>query len=90
MPIFSPTRSRSTESSSRMNRKSRWLRADGFGAVKSALILIGSEGGFTPEEKAQGEQAGYIHWYIGNRRLRSATGTIVAVAMAILGAEEGP
>lgn len=60
------------------------LRSGGFGAVRSAIILIGPEGGFTPEEKAQAEQAGYAHWYLGDRRLRAETAAIVAAAMALL------
>ncbi len=59
------------------------LRSGGF-AAGSAIILIGPEGGFTAEEKSAAEKAGYQHWYLGERRLRTETAAIVAAAMALI------
>jgi len=44
----------------------------------SALILIGPEGDFSPEEIEQAKQAGFIPVSLGNSRLRTETAGIVA------------
>ena len=44
----------------------------------SALILVGPEGDFSPEEVEQATQAGFIPVSLGNSRLRTETAGIVA------------
>ncbi|MFH1160318.1 MAG: 16S rRNA (uracil(1498)-N(3))-methyltransferase [bacterium] len=47
----------------------------------SALILIGPEGDFSPEEVSQAKQAGFIPVSLGKSRLRTETAGIVACCM---------
>ncbi len=49
-----------------------------------AQILIGPEGGFTPEEAAAAVEAGAVPATLGPRILRSETAAIVAAALALL------
>ena len=44
-------------------------------------VLIGPEGGFTPEEVAQGREAGFQVVSLGPRRLRVETAALTAVAL---------
>jgi len=44
----------------------------------SALILVGPEGDFSPEEVEQATQAGFIPVSLGNSRLRTETAGVVA------------
>jgi len=60
------------------------LHAGTISNAKSVIILIGPEGGFTPQEKAAAEKAGFHHWYLGARRLRTETAAIVTAAMSLL------
>ncbi len=48
---------------------------------KSAVILIGPEGGFSPEEVKTATENGFIPFSLGPRRLRSETAGIVAAAI---------
>ncbi|MBA4312827.1 MAG: hypothetical protein C0417_09380 [Chlorobiaceae bacterium] len=50
---------------------------------KSGIVLIGPEGGFGDEEISLAENAGYSILYLGERRLRTETAAIVAVAKLI-------
>lgn len=56
---------------------------DAFGGRKVNLI-VGPEGGFTPEEVAEARQAGVTTVHMGPRVLRTETAGILAVAMAQL------
>jgi 16S rRNA (uracil1498-N3)-methyltransferase len=49
-----------------------------------AQILIGPEGGFTPEEAAAAVEAGAVPATLGPRILRSETAAIAAAALALL------
>jgi len=49
----------------------------------SALLLIGPEGGFTPEEVAECLRQGFSALHLGNRRLRAETAAIAALARII-------
>ncbi len=51
----------------------------------SAMILIGPEGGFTREEAAASEKAGFVHVSLGRRRLRAETAAVVASSWVIGG-----
>jgi 16S rRNA (uracil1498-N3)-methyltransferase len=51
--------------------------------AKSAIVLIGPEGGFSDDEVSLAEKAGYSVLYLGERRLRTETAAIVAVAKLI-------
>lgn len=55
--------------------------------MKSAIILIGQEGGFSPEEAKMASDNGFYSFTLGPRRLRSETAGIVASAvfMELLG-----
>lgn len=55
------------------------------GDVKSALILIGPEGGFTDEEIQFASDNGFVAISLGPRRLRSETAAISAVSWAVGG-----
>jgi 16S rRNA (uracil1498-N3)-methyltransferase len=50
---------------------------------KSGIVLIGPEGGFSDEEISHAESVGYSILYLGERRLRTETAAIVAVAKMI-------
>jgi len=62
---------------------STWTLTEGFGSFRpsSVALMIGPEGGFTPEEvgKAQGE--GFLAVTLGPRILRTETAAIVSVAL---------
>ncbi|MBI5021617.1 MAG: 16S rRNA (uracil(1498)-N(3))-methyltransferase [Ignavibacteriales bacterium] len=51
--------------------------------AKSAIVLIGPEGGFSDDEVLLAEKAGYSVLYLGERRLRTETAAIVATAKLI-------
>ena len=46
---------------------------------KDALVLIGPEGDFSPEEVVQAEAAGFQPISLGKSRLRTETAALVAV-----------
>ena len=48
---------------------------------ESALILIGPEGDFSPEEVAEAAAAGFEEITLGTQRLRTETAAVVAVTM---------
>ncbi len=50
---------------------------------RSALILIGPEGGFTDEEILQAEKAGFTQVSLGRRRLRTETAAIIALSWVV-------
>jgi 16S rRNA (uracil1498-N3)-methyltransferase len=50
---------------------------------RSALIVIGPEGGFTAEEVAMAEREGFIQCSLGRRRLRTETAALLAAAWVI-------
>jgi len=52
-----------------------------FFQIKSATILIGPEGGFSPEEVGFAHDNGFYSFTLGPRRLRSETAGIVASAL---------
>jgi len=49
--------------------------------LKSALILIGPEGGFSPDEVKLAHSNGFYNFTLGPRRLRSETAGIAAAAL---------
>jgi 16S rRNA (uracil1498-N3)-methyltransferase len=49
--------------------------------VSAVAVLVGPEGGLTPEEAAQGEACGFIPVGLGTRILRAETAGVVAVAL---------
>lgn len=49
--------------------------------IKSGIILIGPEGGFTGPEIERARECKYITYSLGSRRLRSETAGIVSVAI---------
>lgn len=49
--------------------------------IASACLLIGPEGGFTPEEADQAEGCGFIKVSLGKRILRTETAAVAAVAI---------
>lgn len=55
------------------------LQADG-----DAVVLIGPEGDFTPEEVAAAEAAGFQPISLGESRLRTETAALVAVHLMYL------
>ncbi|HEX7072367.1 MAG TPA: RsmE family RNA methyltransferase [Rhodothermales bacterium] len=60
------------------------------GLARRITILVGPEGGFTNEEIAQAESAGYEPVSLGTRRLRAETAGIVAAAAVQLHAGKAP
>ncbi|MBM3419572.1 MAG: 16S rRNA (uracil(1498)-N(3))-methyltransferase [Bacteroidetes bacterium] len=62
-----------------------WCRAPGKNIIKSvysksrsAVVLIGPEGDFSPEEVSEAEEAGFIPVSLGKSRLRTETAGIIA------------
>lgn len=43
-------------------------------------LLIGPEGGLSPDEQAHAQRVGFLPWQIGNRVLRTETAPVVALA----------
>jgi 16S rRNA (uracil1498-N3)-methyltransferase len=58
----------------------RALRAEGIGRIG---LLIGPEGGLTPEERAEAAGAGGRIVHLGVRRLRSETAAIAALSLIL-------
>jgi 16S rRNA (uracil1498-N3)-methyltransferase len=52
---------------------------------RPTLILIGPEGGFTPEEAADALQNGYTPVTLGKNRLRTETAGVVAASLLCIG-----
>ncbi|HTM10881.1 MAG TPA: 16S rRNA (uracil(1498)-N(3))-methyltransferase [Verrucomicrobiae bacterium] len=52
--------------------------------LKSLLIVVGPEGGFTPEEAAEAAERGFQSVGLGRRILRTETAAMAAVALAEL------
>jgi 16S rRNA (uracil1498-N3)-methyltransferase len=52
------------------------------GAVRSALVVTGPEGGFTSEEAALAEAAGFTLAALGPRILRAETAAVAAITLA--------
>jgi 16S rRNA (uracil1498-N3)-methyltransferase len=50
---------------------------------RSALIVIGPEGGFTEDEVMMAEQAGFMQVSLGRRRLRTETAAVIAAGWVI-------
>lgn len=53
-----------------------------LGAGENAMIFIGPEGDFSPEEIAEAVRAGCVEITLGHQRLRTETAAVVAVTMA--------
>ncbi len=52
--------------------------------VRSMIVLVGPEGGFSEDEMYQAVAAGFVPWYLGERRMRTETAAVVISAMALL------
>lgn len=48
--------------------------------IRSVLVVIGSEGGFSPDEVQELEQAGYLRVSLGSRILRAETAAMAAIS----------
>lgn len=57
------------------------LRA--LGAVRGAALLVGPEGGFSPEEVRQAQARGFVRAGLGPRILRVETAVLAALAMVM-------
>ncbi|HEX9615009.1 MAG TPA: RsmE family RNA methyltransferase [Bacteroidota bacterium] len=53
--------------------------------LKSVLLVIGPEGGLTPEEVSQADERGFVSVSLGPRRLRSETAAISALSWVVGG-----
>lgn len=51
-------------------------------SVRRCLLLVGPEGGFTPQECEQAHTAGFVPWRIGEHVMRIETAAVVAGALA--------
>ncbi|HMD13590.1 MAG TPA: RsmE family RNA methyltransferase, partial [Bacteroidota bacterium] len=51
---------------------------------KNILMLVGPEGGFTPEEVLRCRTSGFQTVYLGERRLRTETAAVVMAALSTL------
>ena len=60
-----------------------WTLTEGFGSFKprSVALMIGPEGGFSPEEVEEAQNAGFLPVNLGPRILRTETAAIVAAAL---------
>jgi len=60
-----------------------WTLTEGFGSFKpqSVALMIGPEGGFSPDEVEQAQNAGFLPVSLGPRILRTETAAIVAAAI---------
>jgi 16S rRNA (uracil1498-N3)-methyltransferase len=60
-----------------------WTLTEGFGSFKprSIALLVGPEGGFSPEEVDEAQNAGFLPVSLGPRILRTETAAIVAAAL---------
>jgi 16S rRNA (uracil1498-N3)-methyltransferase len=61
----------------------------GAGPGRSALLFIGPEGGFAPDEVAAAQTAGILAVSLGPRVLRAETAALAAVTLALAVLEEG-
>jgi 16S rRNA (uracil1498-N3)-methyltransferase len=51
--------------------------------IFEVVVLVGPEGGFTPEEVQAAAQGGFTLVNLGERRLRAETAAIVASALVL-------
>lgn len=51
--------------------------------VPQAVVMVGPEGGFTPEEVQLAKRRGFVPVSLGTRRLRAETAAIVAAALVV-------
>ena len=60
-----------------------WTLTEGFGSFKprSVALMIGPEGGFSPEEVEKAQNEGFLPVSLGPRLLRTETAAIVAAAL---------
>lgn len=60
-----------------------WSFVEGFGSLKpqSVALLIGPEGGFSPEEVEMAQGVGFLPVSLGPRIMRTETAAIVAAAL---------
>ena len=60
-----------------------WTLTEGFGSFKprSVALMIGPEGGFSPAEVEEAQNAGFLPVSLGPRILRTETAAIVAAAL---------
>ncbi len=58
--------------------------ADGVNGTAPLAILVGPEGGFTPEEAALAHEAGLAPVGLGGNVLRAETAALAACALALL------
>lgn len=60
-----------------------WTLTEGFGSFKprSVALMIGPEGGFSPEEVEKAQNQGFLPVSLGPRLLRTETAAIVAAAL---------
>lgn len=71
--------------------KAKTYLADALSAGEDALVLIGPEGDFSPEEVAAAVECGFEEITLGYQRLRTETAAVVATTMvAVVNQSQNP
>ncbi len=65
----------------------KYIVADADGKYPNVALIVGSEGGFSPEETAKAAERGFLLTGLGKRILRTETAPIFALSCIICAAE---